>query len=360
MSRQKHLVQESLFQAAKAGPDLDTSAVVDVALQRDRELHDGQVFHRTQTPRASVRRTLHDLEGDGLVIRDGQGHLRIRISALVDSVVHGDALSLLRLCPDGSLPFVHADPAWSHLEVHMATGTTTRMLGAGMRWFHTPDLPEEVIREIHRVLKPGGVFLCWFPPLQESAQAQWDMIPVIHATGFRPLREVTWDKGKGTGYGWAPSSEPCFVFFKHHRPPFYDLSVTNLIRHPRLRAEDKTAYTDYTAEDQAHYEAVLAKYEAEANIPEDVRATLKQRAHGCEKPVQVLIQLLKPILGPGKHGQAPEGENLVVDLYSGSGSACVAARRLGGHYCAVELDQRNVEHLLVPRLGPQLLLRLET
>jgi hypothetical protein len=351
LTGQKSLVQESLFSLARRGSELPTTSVVDDALRQDVLRHGGRVFHGSQTPRASVRRTISELVTDGLVIRDGRGALRIQVSALVDCVVHGDVLSLLRMCPDNALSFVHADPPWSYMQEHTSTGTTTRMVGPSMRWFETPDLPTEVITEIHRVLKPGGVFLCWLPPFQEAAETQWEVLGAIRAAGLRPLREVTWDKGKGPGYGWAPSSEPCFAFFKQRRPAFYDLSVTNLLRHPRLRAEDKTAYTDFTAEDRALYAATIAEHGTDANIPDHVHATLKERAHGCEKPVPMLMDLLRPVLGPGKHGQAPDGDNLVADLYSGSGSLAEAAHRLGAHFCSVEVDERNVEHLIVPRLG---------
>lgn len=353
-------MQESLFQAARAGT-VPTAAVVDAALERDLVQHGGEVFHGSRTPRASVRRTLTELQGEGLVIKDGRGHLRIQVSALVDCIVHGDVLDLLRLCPDDSLPVIIADPAWTYMEEHTSKGTTTRMVGSGTRWFETGDLPDEVIREIARVLKPGGTFLCWLPPFQEAAEAQWEVLGTIKAQGLRSLREVTWDKGKGPGYLWAPSSEPCFVFYKHHRPAFYDLSVTNLIRCPRLTPDQKTVYSDYTAEDQARWDAALATYGEAGLIPPEVRATLKEKSHATEKPVAMLIQLLKPVLGPGKHGQAPEGENLVVELYAGTASASEAALRLGAHFTAVEKDDRNVNHLAAPRLGgrARLILKIE-
>lgn len=347
MATQRQALQGTLLGfAAQGSTAVETGAVVDAALKQHGELFPGR------TPRNSVRRTLTDLQGEGLLIKDGRGSLRIQISALVDCVVHGDVLDLLHLCPDDSLPIVVADPAWSHLAEHMSKGTTTRMVGSSMRWFETSDLPDAVIQEISRVLKPGGVFLCWLPPFQESAEDQWEVLPAIRAHGLRSLREVSWDKGKGTGYGWAIGNEPCFVFYKGHRPTFYDLSVTNIITWPRLRAEDKTPYTDFTAEDQRRWDDETAKFGSVQEIPPEVRASLRERSHGCEKPLEMLIQLLLPVLGPGKHGQAPEGENIVLDLYSGSGSASVAATRLGAHFIAVEKDARNVEHLIAPRLGP--------
>jgi SAM-dependent methyltransferase len=347
LSRQKDVVQGVLFGFAASGADnVPTASVVDAALEWRPDLFGGK------TPRNSVRRTLTQLQAEGLVIKDGRGHLRIRLDALTDCVVHGDVLELLRLCPDGSLPMVHADPPWSYMETHTSTGTTTRMVGAGTRWFETPDLPEEVIREVYRALKPGGVFFVWFPPFQEAAQEQWETLSTIHRVGFKDLREATWDKeSKGGGYGLAPQTEPCFVFFKDHRPTFYDLTVTNLLRHPRLRAEDKTAYTDFTQEDERAWEAALTEHGSAAKIPPEIRATLKERCHACEKPVGLLMDLLRPFLGPGKHGRAPEGENLLVDLYAGSASASLAAVRLGAHFLAVEKDERNVEHLIAPRLS---------
>lgn len=352
MANQKSVVQQSLFVAAQRGMHLETAAVIDEALGRDRQFHGGQVFHASRTPRNSVRRTLTDLQADGFVIKDGRGHLRVKLDALIDCVVHGDVLDLLRLLPDGCLPVVHADPPWSYMAEHTSKGTTTRLLGSGMRWFEAGDLPDEVIHEIHRVLRPNGTFLCWFPPFQDAAEKQWDALGAIRRTGFRSLREVTWDKeSKGGGYGWPPQGEPCFVFYKQERPKFHDLTVTNIIRHPRLRPDEKTRYSDFTRADAEAWAAALAKYGNAREIPDDVRATLKEEHHGCEKPVGVMAALLRPLLGPGNQGQAAEGDNIVLDLYSGTAPVSLAALELGGHFIAVEKDARNIDHLIVPRLG---------
>jgi hypothetical protein len=78
---------------------------------------------------------------------------------------------------------------------------------------------------------------------------------------------------------------------------------------------------------------------------------LRERSHACAKPVEMLGDLLRPRLGPGKQGQAPPERNLVMDLYAGSRSASLAAKRLGARFCTVESDLRNVKHLILPRLG---------
>jgi SAM-dependent methyltransferase len=355
MATQKDVVQGTLFGFAASGAtDVESGDVVDAVLQHHAGLFTGQ------TPRNSVRRTLTDLQAEGLVIKDGRGRLCIKMAGLVDTVVQGDVLHLLRLLPDNSIPLLAADPPWSYLmEAHASKGTTTRMVGHSMRWFDCGDLPETVIQEIYRVLKPGGTFLCWFPPAQDAAEDQWGVLPQIRKTGFRLLREVTWAKGKGGGYGWAPSSEPCFIFYKGPRPKFYDLSVTNLLEHSRLREGDKTRYTDFTFADGKAWEAALKQYGTYKQIPPEVRATLKEKHHGAEKSVPMLVELLRPVLGRPGHEQPPETDRFLLDLYSGTGSASVAAKRLGARYCAVEADPRNVEHLILPRLASERVLVLE-
>jgi len=349
---QKQLVQECLT-AYQASGAAQTRDVVDDTLRVDLEEHDGRVFHGGLTPRNSVRRTLTELQAEGLVVKDGRGRLVFTLDGLAGSVFEADVLDVLRLCPDDSLPVVIADPPWSYMTEHTSRGTTTRMAGAGTRWFSTPDLPAEVLAEIWRALRPGGVFLCWLPPMQEAAAKQWRVLGELMDLGFRPLREITWVKGKGPGYGWAPASEPCFAFYKpgQGRPAFHDLSTTNVLQHPRLSPAAKTPYTDFTTQDEAAWQTALERHGSPKAIPDAERAELRARSHACEKPVPMLMDLLRPLLGPGKRGRAPPDRNLVMDLYSGSGSASLAALRLGARFCAVESDTRNVENLILPRLG---------
>ncbi len=372
MSKQKSLVQSSLLSMGDG--EHSTQAVVDTVLERDRQEFNGEVFHQSKTPRNSVRRTLTELQAKGIVIKDGRGKLIFDIDGIRNCVIEGDVLEVLKMCPDNSIPIVTADPPWSYIQAHLAKGSTTRMMGTSNTFYETQDLPKEVIREIHRVLQPGGVFLCWFPPAQEEAQDTWlQTLTAIRRTGFTMLREVTWVKGKGGGYIFAPSTEPLFVFSKGARPTvsngrLFDLSVTNVITHPRMHAKHKTRYTDYTAADEQAWKDAVAKYGSNKKIPAEVSSQLRTASHQAEKPQQVMEDILRVFLGAPwplaaevakakKEGREPEvrmaerDKNLVLDLYSGTGSASEAAKRLGGDFIAVELDARNVEHMVHPRLG---------
>lgn len=350
MTTQKALVKATLFEFAATGT-VETQQVVDRVLEKDTAAHGGEVFHGSETPRNSVRRTLTHLQSDGLVIKDGKGYLKISISELVNTVVKGDVLDILKMIPDGQLNLAHSDPPWQYISRHLARGANTRMLGSGTSWFEMGDLPKAVIAEVYRALKPGGVFFVWMPPMQEESFDTWHTVfNDLYEAGFKLCRQVKWRKGKGPGYLWAADGEPCLVMFKAKRPKFYDLSVTDTIECPRLNSKTKTRYTDYTAEHEAAWKAIVEKYGSHKKAL-DAGATLPPTAsHSCEKPVEMLMKLFTPVI-LGEHGEAPIEDRFLMDLYSGTGSASEAIHRLGGSFCAVELDHRNVEHLIIPRLG---------
>jgi SAM-dependent methyltransferase len=346
VATQRDAVQGTLFGFIKQGLEqVQTGAVVDTVLAQHQALFSGQ------TPRNSVRRTLTDLQSDGLVIKDGRGYLKIRVGELVNTVVKGDVKDLLALCPDNSLNLVHADAPWKYMLAHLSKGANTRMLGSGTSWFEMGDLPKEVIVEIYRVLKPGGVFFCWMPPMQEESFDTWhEVLNDLYVTGFKLIRQVKWIKGKGPGYLWAADGEPCLILSKNTRPKFYDLTITDTIEVARLSPDEKFTYTDYEGRFDVQWDNIIKEFGSHKKAL-DAGATLPPtKHHSCEKPVSMLMRLLRPVV-KGEHGEAPAEDKFLLDLYSGTGSASEAIHRLGGTFCAVELDPRNLDHLVVPRLG---------
>lgn len=319
------------------GKRAEISRVLDGALQADLSDHDGQVFHQGQTPRASARRALYDvLPEDTLLVRDGYGIVRFKVDALRDMVIQGDLWQVLPLIPEDALSCIISDAPTDHLEGHMAVGTTTRMVHE--THFKVRNLDCEAIAHFYRVLKPGGYLCLYMPPMQRTALGIWrQVLEAADEVGFLAVREVVWEKGRTMGYRWTGAHEPILCFAKgigkkQAFAPCDDKAATSIVKVARLRDEQRTRYVDFVEGDES-----------------------KPQYHNTEKPVEVAAHLLRVAKDPG---------GILLDAFTGSGHACIAAKKVGMDYLAIEYEERAVQALLVPRLerariGPKTVLRVE-
>lgn len=307
------------------GQRADVSRVIDEVLAKDLAEHDGQVFHKGSTPRASARRALYDvLPEDTLLIRDGYGIVRFKLDALRDVIIQGDAWQVLPLIPEGVLSCVFSDAPTDHLEEHRAIGTTTRMVKE--THFKTRNLDAEIIAHFYRVLKPGGWLCLWMPPMQRTAvRIRRDVETACEAVGFVTVREVTVKKPRSMGYRFTGTTEPIWAYCKPLNasgklPPCEDKAATNFLDLSNVwpRGDRRTRYTDGV--------------EGSDELP---------LYHNTEKPVEASDYLLRVCKDPG---------GLLLACFAGTGPDCIAAKKAGMDYLAVEYEERAVERLLVPRL----------
>lgn len=345
---QADLVKRVVYRLSLTGPEpvVRVRDVVDEALLDDLESHGGRIFHGGKTPECSARRALYSVvAADVLVIRDGRGQLRFRADALRDVVLQGDAWEILELIPDGVISCIIADPPWTHLAEHRNKGQTTRMTTNS--YFEERDVDGELMREFFRVLKPGGYLALYAPPFQRTALRIWiTMLSAVEDAGFDGVRRITWHKDRSMGYRWTTTTEPVFCFVKPlpggRLPPCDDRKATDYVRASAPRGKKRTPFMDYTEEDQAEWDRLVALHGKPARIPREERKRLKGRYHDTEKPVDVARHVLRVAKDPG---------GIMMEVFAGTGHACVAASEFGMSFLAVELSERVVTHCLVPRMG---------
>jgi site-specific DNA-methyltransferase (adenine-specific) len=198
-----------------------------------------------------------------------------------------DAVEWLRSMPPASVDLVVTDPAYESLEKHRAIGTTTRLKhskASSNDWFaifpnaRFPDL----FREVHRVLRKDRHFYLFCDP-----ETAFVAKPLAEAAGFKFWKPLVWDKKRiGMGYHYRSRYE-FILFFEKGKRKLNDLGTADIIECPRI-------YNGYPT----------------------------------EKPVEVNEVLV---------GQSTQPGELVVDPFMGSGSAGVAAARLGRSFAGSDI-----------------------
>lgn len=128
----------------------------------------------------------------------------------------------------------------------------------------------------------------------------WRMValyaPAIESARWRFQNLLVWDKGNaGLGSGFRAQHEMALHFSKG-APPYHSARYGNVLKASRVHSSDKD--------------------------------------HGCEKPVELMEQIIETVSGVG---------GTVTDPFMGSGSTLVAAVRLGRSAIGVEVDPGHFE-----------------
>ena len=228
-----------------------------------------------------------------------------------------DAVDWLRSIADSSVDLIITDPPYESLEKHRAIGTTTRLKNSkasSNQWFEIfpNDRFEELFDGLYRVLKRGRHFYLFC-----DAETMFVAKPIAEKAGFKFWKPIVWDKvAIGMGYHYRARYEFILFFEKGKR------KLNNL------------------------------------GIPDILTAKRVYRGYPTEKPVEVSEILTE---------QSSQPSELVIDPFMGSGSAGVAALKLGRNFGGndkcdealavsqarlMELGERS-ENLMMPNdLGP--------
>lgn len=200
-----------------------------------------------------------------------------------------DAVEWLRTLPSGSVDLVITDPPYESLEKHRAVGTTTRLThskAASNDWFRIfPNARfAELFAELYRVLARDRHFY-----LFSDAETMFVAKPIAEQAGFKFWKPIVWDKARiGMGYHYRARYE-LILFFEKGKRRLADLSVSDVIREPRII-----------------------------------------KGYPAEKPVALAELLVRQSSSPGE---------LVIDPFTGSGSTGVAAVTLGRRFAGTDVSE---------------------
>ncbi len=205
----------------------------------------------------------------------------------IPTLVQLDAIEWLRGVPSESLDLILTDPPYESLEKHRAVGTTTRLKhskASSNDWFSIfPNSRfSELLQECFRALRKNRHLYIFC-----DAETMFILKPVAEAVGFRFWKPLVWDKKRiGMGYHYRSRCE-FILFFEKGKRKLNNLGVPDVLEFPRV-------FNGYPT----------------------------------EKPVELCEVLISQSTDPGE---------VVGDPFFGSGSALVAAAKLGRRVCGSDI-----------------------
>lgn len=251
----------------------------------------------------------------------------------MEKILHGDSLEILPTLEDNSAQIILADPPYN-IGKDFGNDSDKQPMEEYLAW------SEKWIKECLRILKPNGTMFIY--GFSEILALILSKVPYnIHR------RWIIWhytNKNVASLNFWQRSHESILVLWK-----------TDKVFH---RDEIREAYTEGFLQGAAGKERTATKgrfskgdkkttYTAHPNgaLPRDVikipalagGAGMKERVnHPTQKPLALCEKLLRSC-------KQSNTEGYVLVPFAGSGSECVAAKRLGLSFVGIELNEEYVK-----------------
>ena len=228
-------------------------------------------------------------------------------------VFHGDSLEILPTLPDESVDCVWTDPPYllSNDGITCVAGKMVKVNKGEWDRSRGVDLDHEFNRgwlaECHRLLKPGGTI--W---VSGTLHVYLSVGMAMQQIGYRILNDIVWEKPA------PPPNLGCRCFTHASEMLLWATKATK-----GSKARHTFNYGAMKAENGGRQMKNI--WRLSPPYGEEKRFG----KHPTQKPVALIDRCLRASTNPG---------DLVVDLFAGSGSAGVAALRLGRRFIGIERE----------------------
>lgn len=237
-------------------------------------------------------------------------------NSLINKIIQGDCLEIMRKIPDNSVDVAFADPPFN-LKKKYNSYYDKHEVEEYLSWC------KEWLTEMVRITKPtGSIFVHNIP--------KWLIYFGFFLNEIAIFRHwIAWDAmGSPLGKTLLPNHYGILYYVKSEKFKFYDIRML----HKRCR--------------NCHY--VLQDYGGKKNqmhpfgpLVSDVwtdihriRHKKRRDEHPCQLPVHLLERLLL--------FSSDEGD-IILDPFIGTGTTAIAAKRLGRKYIGIDIDPKYVE-----------------
>jgi len=272
-------------------------------------------------PRAKNNRTLSLNEEEIPMLRDGLLSLEglRQGEECLDRIVHADLMAAIDHIPDQMADLIIIDPPYN----------LTKQFGSLLFSAKKEAAYEEYLRswlpQVCRKLKPTGtLYLCgdW----RSTASLQR-----VLSEELTIINRITWqrEKGRGAQGNWKNSMED--IWFAVKDPDNYYFDVESVMMKRMVKAPYRVNGQPKDWEDTPEGKFRLTY---PSNFWDDISVPFwsmrENTDHPTQKPEKLYAKLILASSHPG---------DVVFDPFLGSGTSSVVARKLGRHFCGIELEE---------------------
>ena len=255
-------------------------------------------------------------------------------SSKMNMILNQDCIEGMKTLKDESVDMVIADPPYN-IGKDFGNNSDKQKMEVYLKWC------EEWIEEAFRILKPKGtMFIYGFSEILSFIRVRIDL--------SYNVRWLVWhytNKNTPTAKFWCRSHESILCCSKDKKPIFNRDDVREPYTESYIKnAAGKTRKATKGRFSNGEKETVYKAHENGA-LPRDVikiaalagGAGKKERVnHPTQKPLELCEKLIKSCMNKDE-------QNLLVVPFAGSGSECVASKKLGVNFIGYELNEEYVE-----------------
>ncbi|MBQ6568340.1 MAG: site-specific DNA-methyltransferase [Treponema sp.] len=236
-----------------------------------------------------------------------------------DKLINADIFDILPLLPDAFADLIIIDPPYN-LSKDFAGLKFSSMKDSDYESYLDSWLPAVCAK----LKADGSLYLCGDWKCCSAMQRSLEKNLTI-------MNRITWqrEKGRGAKSNWKNSMEDIWFAVKNPKSYYFDLEAV------KMRRKVIAPYrVDGRPKDWEEGEDGNFRLTCPSNFWDDISVPFWSMPENTDHPTQKSEKLYaKLILASSRPG------GMVFDPFLGSGTAAVTAKKLGRHYCGVELSE---------------------
>jgi site-specific DNA-methyltransferase (adenine-specific) len=247
------------------------------------------------------------------------GKQPLSVEEITDTTIAGDLLNVLPLLPSAFADLIIIDPPYNLSKEFnglkfKATGDDD-YLNYLRSWFP----------QVCRLLKPNGsLYLCgdW----RSTSALQLVMAEQLHI-----LNRITWqrEKGRGALSNWKNGMEDIWFGVKDAKSYHFNVEAVKVKRRVIAPYRENGKPKDWEETEDGNFRLTFP-----SNFWDDITIPYWSMPENTDHPTQKPEKLIAKLI----LASCPEG-GMVFDPFLGSGTTSVTAKKLGRHWCGVELSE---------------------
>lgn len=256
----------------------------------------------------------------------------------VDRIVNADMLAALEKIPDKSAHLVIVDPPYN-LTKDFHGNRFSAMRSADYEDY----LRSWFFRVCDKLADDGSLYIC----------GDWKCTSALQRVveeRLTVLNRITWqrEKGRGARANWKNGMEDIWFAVKNPKRYFFDVEAVKMKRRVLAPYRENGRPKDWQETESGNFRITHP-----SNFWDDISVPFwsmpENTDHPTQKPEKLYAKLILASSRPG---------DLVLDPFMGSGTAAVVAKKLGRHYCGIEINREYclwaAKRLLLAESSPQI------